>query len=73
MKKRSMLAVLAGTIVLTSTSQLFGGQTATPPADETPWPTKGHPPHLDRKGVGPVRLSSSREGQNLHKRHGRTP
>jgi len=41
MKKRSMLAVLAGTIVLTSTSQLFGGQTATPPADETPWPTKG--------------------------------
>jgi CubicO group peptidase (beta-lactamase class C family) len=41
MKKRSMLAVLAGTIVLTSTSQLFGGQTATPPGDETPWPTKG--------------------------------
>ena len=41
MKKRGMLVVLAGTIVLASTALLFAGKTATPPADETLWPTKG--------------------------------
>ncbi len=41
MKKRSMLVALAGTIVLASTAPLFGGETVTPPADETLWPTKG--------------------------------
>jgi hypothetical protein len=43
MKKCGMLVVLAGTIVLASTALLFGGKrkTVTPPADETPWPTKG--------------------------------
>jgi hypothetical protein len=41
MKKRGMLVVLAGAIVLASTALLFGGKTVTPPADETLWPTKG--------------------------------
>jgi CubicO group peptidase (beta-lactamase class C family) len=41
MKRRAMLVSLAGTIVLASTALLFGGKTATPPADETLWPTKG--------------------------------
>lgn len=40
MKERSNLAVLAGTIVLTSTALLVRGQTATPPAAETLWPSK---------------------------------
>jgi CubicO group peptidase (beta-lactamase class C family) len=40
MKKRGMLVVLAGTIVLASTALLFAGKTATPPAYETLWPTK---------------------------------
>jgi hypothetical protein len=41
MKKYGVLVVLAGTVVLASTALLFGGMTATPPADETVWPTKG--------------------------------
>jgi CubicO group peptidase (beta-lactamase class C family) len=41
MKRRAVLVSLAGTIVLASTALLFGGKTATPPADETLWPTKG--------------------------------
>jgi len=41
MKQRAMLVALAGTIVLASTALLFGGKTATPPADKTLWPTKG--------------------------------
>jgi hypothetical protein len=41
MKKRGKVVVLAGTIVLASTALLFAGKTATPPADETLWPTKG--------------------------------
>jgi hypothetical protein len=40
MKKRGMPVVLAGTIVLASTA-LFDGTTATPPAEEASWPTKG--------------------------------
>src|SRR5579863_510978 len=40
MKKRALVA-LVGTIVLASTALLFGGETATPPANETLWPTKG--------------------------------
>ena len=40
MKRRGILAV-AGTIVLVSTALLFGEKTATPPADETVWPTNG--------------------------------
>jgi CubicO group peptidase (beta-lactamase class C family) len=41
MKQRGGHVALAGTIVLASTALLFGGKTATPPADATPWPTKG--------------------------------
>jgi CubicO group peptidase (beta-lactamase class C family) len=41
MKKRGMLVALAGTIVLVSTVLLLAGKTATPPADETLWPTRG--------------------------------
>jgi len=41
MKKRGMLVAVAGTTVLASTALLFGGKTATPPAGETLWPTKG--------------------------------
>jgi Beta-lactamase len=41
MKKRGVLVVLAGTLVLAPTARLLGGKTATPPADETLWPTKG--------------------------------
>ena len=41
MKKRGVLAALAGITVLASTALLFIGRTATPPADETLWPTKG--------------------------------
>jgi CubicO group peptidase (beta-lactamase class C family) len=41
MKKRGMLVVRAGAIILTSTALLLGGDTATPPADGTPWPTRG--------------------------------
>ena len=41
MKRRGVLVALAGTIVLASTALLFGKKTATQPADETLWPTKG--------------------------------
>ncbi len=41
MKQRGVFVALAGTIVLTSTASLFGGKTATPPADDPAWPTKG--------------------------------
>jgi hypothetical protein len=44
MKKSGIFVALAGTIVLVSTALLFGGETATPPADETVWPTKGWAP-----------------------------
>src|SRR5246500_5007593 len=40
MKKRGVLAALAGITAMVSTALLFGGKTATPPADETLWPTK---------------------------------
>jgi hypothetical protein len=41
MKERGTLGALAGTIVLASTALLFGGKAATPPEEETLWPTKG--------------------------------
>ena len=41
MNRRGIVVTLAGTIVLASTALLFGGKTATLPADETIWPTKG--------------------------------
>ena len=41
MKNLSRLVAVAITIVLASTALLFGAETATPPADKTPWPTKG--------------------------------
>jgi CubicO group peptidase (beta-lactamase class C family) len=41
MKKRRMLGALAGTIILAGTALLFGGETATAPAGEILWPTKG--------------------------------
>ncbi len=41
MKQHGVLVALAGTIVLASNALLFGGKTPTPPANETPWPTKG--------------------------------
>lgn len=41
MKKRGMLIALAGTIVMASTTFLFGGKPAMPPSDDTLWPTKG--------------------------------
>jgi|HubBroStandDraft_4_1064222.scaffolds.fasta_scaffold29043_3 CubicO group peptidase (beta-lactamase class C family) len=40
MKKRGVRVALPGTIVLASTALLFAGKSATPPADETLWPTK---------------------------------
>lgn len=41
MNKRGVLVALAGAIILASTALLFGGKTATPPADGSLWPTKG--------------------------------
>jgi len=41
MKRHSMLVALVGTVVLASTALLCARQTATLPADETLWPTKG--------------------------------
>jgi CubicO group peptidase (beta-lactamase class C family) len=41
MKKRGLPSPLLGLIVLGATAMVFGGKTATPTADETPWPTKG--------------------------------
>src|ERR1700751_2559744 len=41
MKKRAILVLLPGIIVLASTALLFGGKSTTPSADETLWPTKG--------------------------------
>jgi hypothetical protein len=38
MQKLAMLVACAGAIFLASTPLLFGQGTATPPADETPWP-----------------------------------
>src|SRR5579864_7734033 len=43
MKKRGMLVALAGSIILASSALLLGGKAATPPVDETIWPTKGWP------------------------------
>ena len=41
MKKLGVPVALVGTIVLASMAVLFRGETATPPADENLWPTKG--------------------------------
>src|SRR6201981_661309 len=44
MKKRGLLVAFAGTIVpivLSTTALLCGGKAATPPAEETVWPSKG--------------------------------
>jgi hypothetical protein len=41
MKKLGILVAVAGTILLNSVGLLLGGKTATPPVDETLWPTKG--------------------------------
>src|ERR1700757_3220505 len=41
MKKRGMLVALAGFILLASSALLLGGKAATPPTNETLWPTKG--------------------------------
>jgi CubicO group peptidase (beta-lactamase class C family) len=41
MKNCGLLVVFTATIVLAPTALFFGQEKATPPADETPWPTKG--------------------------------
>jgi len=41
-EKPGKFVLLAGTMVLAATALLFGGERATRPVNETPWPTKGN-------------------------------